>query len=109
MLTRLIVASYVWLLEIALWLTLLVAGVAGYHLTVPMLNDAGAIVTNEFVWKLLGTLLFPVIAFLGLTVVTGPFLILLDVRQALRDIEARLGPGKDVSSSLLFERKEPTL
>lgn len=109
MLTRLIVVSYAWLLEIALWLTLIVAGIVGYNVTVPMLNDAGAILENEFAWKLGGALLFPVVAFLILTVVIGPLMILLDIRQALRRIDGRLGQGGEASMLLSFERKEPTL
>src|SRR3989449_5363393 len=81
MLTKLIVALYVWLLEIALWLTLPLAGVWGYHVTVPIMNDAGAVLTNEFAWRICGALVFPILAFLVLAVITGPFLILVDVRN----------------------------
>jgi len=109
MLTRLIVASYVWLLEIALWLALIVAAVVGFNVTVPMLNNAGAVLTNEFAWKLCGALLSSVIAFLVLTIVTGPFLVLLDVRQAIRNIDAKLERSGDASKSLPRERREPTL
>jgi hypothetical protein len=108
MLTKLIVALYVWLLEIALWLTLPIAGVWGYHVTVPIMNDAGAVLTNEFAWKICGALVFPIITFLVLAVITGPFLILVDVRNAVRNIEARLERGKDVSNSLPLERREPS-
>jgi hypothetical protein len=48
MLTRLIVALYAWLLEIALWLTLPLTGVVGYHVTVPIMNNAGATVTGRW-------------------------------------------------------------
>lgn len=109
MLTRLIVALYAWLLEIALWLTLPLAGAVGYHVTVPIMNDAGAVLTNEFAWKILGALVFPVITFLVLAVITGPFLVLVDVRQAVRNIEARLERREDVSKSLALERREPSL
>jgi len=108
MLTRLIVALYAWLLETALWLTLTLAGVVGYHVTVPIMNDAGAVLTPEFAWKILGALVFPVIAFLVLAVIIGPFLILMDLRQAVRNIEARLERGEDVSKSFPFERREPS-
>ena len=64
MLTRLIVASYAWLLETALWFTLGLSGVAGYHVTVPLMSYAGAVVTPEFAWKILGALVFSVITFL---------------------------------------------
>ena len=109
MLTRLIVALYAWLLETALWLTLILAGVVGYHVTIPIMNDAGAVLTPEFAWKILGALVFPVITFLVLAVIIGPLLILMDVRRAVRNIEARLEQGKDVSKSLPFERRDPSL
>jgi len=108
MLTRLIVALYGWLLETALWLMLILAGVVGYHFTVPIMNEAGAVITPEFAWKILGALVFPVVTFLVLAVIIGPFLILMDVRQAVRNIEARLARGEDVSKSLPFERREPS-
>lgn len=108
MLTRLIVASYMWLIEIWLWLMLILAVVVGYHRTVPIMNAAGAVVSPEFAWKILGALVFPVITFLVLAVITGPFLILVDVRQAVRNIEAGLERGEDVSKSLPFERREPS-
>ena len=108
MLTKLIVALYVWLLEIALWLMLTLASVLGYHVTVPIMNDAGAVLTNEFAWKILGALVFPVIAFLLLAVIIGPFLILVDVRNAVRNIETRLERGKDVSESPPLRRREPS-
>jgi len=93
MLTRLIVASYVWLLETALWLTIALAAVVGYHITVPVMSAAGATLAPEFAWKLLGALVLTVITFLVLAVVTGPILILIDVRQAVRSIEAKLDRG----------------
>ena len=108
MLTKLIVALYVWLLEIALWLTLPLAGVWGYHVTVPIMNDAGAVLTNAFAWRICGALVFPILAFVVLAVITGPFLILVDVRNAVRNIEARLDRGKDVSNSLPLEHREPS-
>ena len=108
MLTKLIVALYVWLLEIALWLTLPLAGVWGYHVRVPIMNDTGAVLTNEFAWRICGALVFPILAFLVLAVITGPFLILVDVRNAVRNIEARLDQGKDVSNSLPLEHREPS-
>lgn len=109
MLTKLIVGLYVWLLEIALWLTLPLASVWGYHVTVPIMNDAGVVLTNEFAWKICGALVFPLIAFLVLAVITGPFLVLVDVRNAVRNIEASLERGKDVSNLLPLERREPSL
>jgi uncharacterized membrane protein len=109
MLTRVIVTLYTWLLEIVLWLTLTLAGVVGYHVTVPIMNAAGAVLTPEFAWKILGALVFPVIAFLVLAVIIGPFLVLMDVRQAVRNIETRLERGEDVRKSLPFERREPSI
>ena len=108
MLTRLIVASYVWFVEIVLWLMLILTGVWGYHEAVPIMNAAGAVVSPEFAWKILGALVFPVITFLVLAVIYGPFLILVDVRRAVRNIEARLQRGEDVSKSLPFEHREPS-
>ena len=109
MLTRLIVASYVWWVEIVLWLMLILAGVWGYHVTVPIINSAGAVVSPEFAWKIFGALVCPVITFLVLAVINGPFLILVDIRQAVRNIEARMERGEDVSKPLPFERREPSL
>jgi hypothetical protein len=108
MLTRLIVASYVRLLEAAMWASLALAGVVGYHVTVPIMNAAGAVLTLEFAWKVLGALVFPVVTFLVLAVITGPFLILVDIRQTIRNIEARLERRDDVDRPLPFERKEPS-
>jgi hypothetical protein len=109
MLTKLIVASYVWLLEIALWLTLALAGVVGYHVTVPMMNSAGAVFANEFTWKILGALVFPIIALLVLAVITGPILVLVDLRNAVKNIETRLERGNDVGNLLHLEHREPFL
>ena len=109
MLTRLIVASYVWLLEAALWFMLAVGGVVGYHVTVTLMNAVGAQLTPEFAWKMLGALVFLVITFLVLAVITGPLLVLMDVRQAVRNIEARLERGEAVRGSLPFERREPSI
>ena len=112
MLTRLIVASYAWLLESALWVTLALAGVVGYHVTVDIMDAVGAIPTPVLGWKILGALLFAGIAFLFLAVFAGPVLVLMDVRQAVRTIEARLGcgeQGKDLRGSLAPERREPSI
>src|SRR5262245_8848790 len=112
MLTRLIVASYAWLVEVALWLALTLAGVVGYHVAVPMLHTAGGIPTNELAWRFLGALLCSVIAFLVLAVFVGPLLLLVDIRQAVRSIEERLergAPGPDIRFSPPRIREEPTL
>lgn len=107
MLTKLIVALYVWWIEIALWLMLILAGVLGYHVTVPIMNAAGLILANEFAWKIVGALVFPPVAFLFFVVTIGPLLILVDVRNAVRNIEAKLEQGKDVSEPLPFRDREP--
>jgi hypothetical protein len=112
MLTRLIVASYAWLLETALWITLVLAGVTGFHVTVPLMHSAGAIVTPEFAWRILGALAFAIIAFLVLAVFAGPVLVLMDVRQAVRNIEDRLErrpPEEDIRGPLRFESREPSI
>ena len=64
MLTRLIVNLYAWIMEIYLWLVLLISGVAGYHYTIPLLKDMGAIPETEAVWKIYGALAFAVAALL---------------------------------------------
>ena len=109
MLTRLIVASYVWLLEVALWATIALAAVAGYNLIVFIMSVAGAALTPEFVWKILGALVFAAITFLSLAVVTGPILILIDIRQATRSIQARLEQEEDLHRSSPSERREPSI
>ena len=109
MLTRVIVATYVWLLEIALWLSLAVAAVVGYRITVPVMNAAGAVVAPEFAWNLLGALVLAAVTFLALAVVVGPVLILIDVRQAVRRIEASVDRREDSGRSLSSERKEPSI
>ncbi len=109
MLTKLIVVLYVWLFEIALWLALLVASVVGYRVIVPMMQDAGAVLANEFAWKLTGALVFPVLTFLVLAVITGPILILVDLRNAVRSIEARAEPGDELDGLLGLGRREPTM
>lgn len=107
MLTRLIVVSYVWLLETALWITLVLSSVVGYHITVPLMNEMGAVPTHEFTWKILGALLFPIITFLGVAIIAGPLLVLLDVRQSVRNIEARSNREEEARKSLPTERREP--
>lgn len=41
MLTKLIVDLYGWIIEISLWFILLIAAVAGFHSTIPILKSAG--------------------------------------------------------------------
>lgn len=104
MLSRLIVALFPWLVEIWLWLVLAAASIAGYGMTVPMLQSAGLIPEHEFTWKIIGAVAFPVISFLFLAVAFGPLLLLVDLRQAVRSIEAK---ARGEVISWLSERKEP--
>ena len=109
MLTRLITASYAWLIEVTLWVSLALAGIAGYNATVPILQAFGGSPSPEFTWKLIGAFAFIGVAFLLLAVITGPLLILLDVRQAVRSIEAKLIGRAGVEESRSTGRKEPTI
>jgi uncharacterized membrane protein len=109
MLTRLIVSSYVWIIETALWVTITVSAVVGYQVSVPAMAAAGATVAPEFGWRVLGALVLPVFTFLVWAVFAGPALILVDVRQALRSIEARLKQAADASRTSSSERSEPSL
>jgi len=111
MLTRLIVDLYAWIIEISLWFMLLVAGVAGYYLTVPMLHAAGAILENEAVWPLYGALFFAVAAFLVSAVLIGPFLLLVDIRKSVRVLETKSsGSGSGSSGRPLPAKvREPSL
>jgi len=106
MLSKLIVAAYSLLIEIFLWLALAVASIAGYEATVPTMQSAGFIPTYEFAWKIIGALAFPVIAFLFLALAFGPLLALLDLRKAVRSIEAKA--RGEATSLPTFMRKEPT-
>ena len=74
MLTKLIVDLYGWIIEISLWFILLIAGIAGFHSLVPLLKRSGAILENELAWRILGAVVSPVVAFLILVVLFGPFL-----------------------------------
>ena len=107
MLTKLVVDVYVWIIEISLWFMLLISGVTGYHYAVPVLKAAGWILENETSWKVYGALFFVVATFLVSAVLTGPFLVLVDIRKSVRALET-----KDTGSSssvLSFERREPSL
>lgn len=106
MLSKLIVASYTWLLEITLWLALALAAIVGYQVMVPMMESAGALLTNQFAWRMCGTLVFPVITFLVLGLITGPLFVLVDIRRAVRNIED--AAREEATRSLPFERKEPS-
>jgi hypothetical protein len=109
MLTRLIVASYAWLLEVALWVALAIAAAAGYQLTVPIMSALGAILTPEIAWKFLGAFVLSAITFLILAVVTGPFLVVVDLRHAVRRIAARLERDDKVRELPPYERRDPSI
>jgi hypothetical protein len=104
-LSKLIVASYALLLEISLWLALAAASITGYEAMVPMMQSAGVLPGHEFAWKIIGALAFPVVTFLILAMVFGPVFLLLDLRNAVRNIEAK---ARGEVISWLPERKEPT-
>ena len=70
-----------------------------------MMQSAGVLPENEFAWQIMGALAFSVIAFLFLAWITGPFFVLLDIRHAIRNIEAK---ARGEVISWLPERKEPT-
>jgi len=108
MLTRLIVDLYVWIIEISLWLLLLISGVAGYHYAVPVLNAAGLIPESAAVGKILGALFFAVATFLVSAVLTGPFLVLVDIRKSVRAFETKNSGNNSSSRFLTSERKEPS-
>jgi len=108
MLTRIIVDVYAWIIEIYLWLMLLISGVAGYYYTVPILNAAGWILENETVWKISGALFFAVAAFLVSAVLTGPILVLVDIRKSVRALETKKS-GSTSSRVLPAEPREPRL
>ena len=109
MLTRLIGDLYAWIIEIYLWFVVLISSVAGYHYTVPILNAAGLILENETAWKIYGALFFAVAAFLVSAVLTGPFLVLVDIRKSVRALEKKNGGGSSSSGVLPVEPREPFL
>jgi len=108
MLTRLIVDVYVWIIEISLWFMLLISGVTGYYYTLPILKAAGWILENETSWKIYGALFFVVATFLVSAILTGPFLVLVDIRKSVRAFETN-NSGSSSSRVLPFERREPSL
>lgn len=107
MLTRLIVDLYVWIIEISLWLILLISSVIGYNFTVPMLTASGWILENEAAWKICGTVFFAVATFLVSAVLTGPFLVLVDIRKSVRALETTNSGSS--SRVLAAEDREPSL
>ena len=109
MLSRLIVNVYGWIIEIWLWFVLLLSAVVGFHISVPILKDAGAVLENEMAWKILGAAVLPLFAFLSLAVLFGPILVLVDIRKSIRTFEASyLGSARGRTVPPL-EYKEPYL
>jgi len=110
MLTRLIVDLYAWIIEISLWAMLLIAAVAGYYFTVPMLYSAGAILDNEAVWQIYGAAFFAIGAFLASAVVIGPFLLLVDIRKSVRVLESKhSGSSPGSGRTIPVTAREPSL
>jgi hypothetical protein len=89
MLTTLIPAIYVGLIEITLWLALLVAGFVGYVAAVPAAKSAGWLLTNEVGLRIGGAMLCVAVTSLVACVVTGLLLELMDIRRSVKVIEAR--------------------
>jgi hypothetical protein len=111
MLIKLVVASYALLLEILLWLVLAAASITGYEVTMPIMHSVGLIPEHEVAWKIIGALAFPVIAFLFLAVIMGPMLVIVDIRDAIRNIEAKARSNVVGGQAISWphpERKEPT-
>ena len=109
MLSRLIVDVYGWIIEIFLWLTLLIAGIAGFHSAVPILKTAGAVPENEIAWRILGAIGSPLVAFLALAVLFGPILVLVDIRKSVRALEASARYSGSDGAVLPIEHREPHL
>ena len=107
MLTRLIVDLYSWIIEISLWFVLAISGIVGYHYTAPVLHAAGWIPENEAAWKIFGGLVFAIATFLASAVLTGPFLVLVDIRKSVRALERN--SGRSSSEILPAALREPFL
>ncbi len=107
MLTKLIVDLYGWIIEISLWFILLVSGVVGFRGTVPILKSAGWILESEAAWRIAGAVALPVATFLVLAVLTGPFLVLVDIRKSVRALETT--HNRNSSGALPAEYREPHL
>jgi hypothetical protein len=105
MLTRLIPVIYIGIIEITLWLMLLIAGLVGYNATVPLLEAAGWIVANEVIWSIGGATLLVIATFLIAVGVTGPLLVLVDIRRSVKALEANIMSGS--TEDLRPDRKEP--
>ncbi|MES1264887.1 MAG: hypothetical protein ABUU24_04450 [Variovorax sp.] len=109
MLTRLIVDLYAWIIEIVLWILLVVAALAGFFGAVPMLTSIGLNADNALAWKVFSALALPLLVFLLLVVLLGPFLVLLDIRKSVRAFEASLFGSQGRATVPPLEYKEPHL
>ena len=106
MLTRLVVQVYASIIEISLWFAVMLSGVAGYHYSVPLVSAAGWTPKDEGTWKVLAAVASVSASFLVLAVLTGPFLVLLDIRKSMRALETRFAAIELRPHS---EHREPTL
>jgi hypothetical protein len=109
MLSKFIATSFALLLEVSLWISLALAGIIGYNATVPILQALGGAPYPEFVWKLIGASAFIFIGFLFISIITGPLLILIDIRRAIKNIEAGMVKDSEDASARNAGRKEPTI
>lgn len=109
MLSKLIAASYALLLEISLWISLALAGIVGYNATVPIFQALGGSPYPEFFWKLVGASAFIFVGFIFISVITGPLLVLIDIRRAVKNIEASMVNDSENVSTRDTGRKEPTI
>jgi signal transduction histidine kinase len=109
MLSKFIATSYALLLEVSLWISLALAGIVGYNATIPIFQALGGSPYPEFVWKLVGASAFIFIGFLFIAVITGPLLVLIDIRRAVTNIAAGMVNDSENASSRNAGRKEPTI
>jgi hypothetical protein len=89
MLTKLVVQVYASIIEISLWFAVMLSGVVGYHYSIPLVRAAGWTPRDEATWKVLAAIASVSASFLVLAVLTGPFLVLLDIRKSMRNLETR--------------------
>ena len=104
MLTRFIVASYAGLVELALWVAVIAAAIVGYHIALPVALWMEAVPKNAFAWQLLGASALSVSTVLLLAVITGPFLLIVEIRRSVRAIETRLTRRREPVQSLASQR-----
>jgi hypothetical protein len=109
MLSKFIAASFALLLEVSLWISLALAGTVGYNATVPIFQALGGSPYPEFLWKLVGASAFIFVGFLFISVITGPLLVLIDIRRAVKNIEAGMVNDSKNISMRNTGRKEPTI